>query len=578
MRRRVRLSAMLAATSLALLSVLTIARAQQATPAASPQSSKPEPTQTPGRAPQLRATTRLVQISVIVNDQHGDPIAGLTKDDFELLVDRKPQQIGLFSEETNLPPATSAPPLPPNVYSNRLQQRTIPANLTVILLDELNTDFADKTFARTQVSGFLKHIQPQDHVALYRLAGTLRVLQDFNSDPASLRAALDNLRGDPSRQLANSQPDDPSLTNPNRSTPAGTTSDREAFRAAFAQREANDSGTDRVHATIAALLAIAHHVGGLPGRKNLVWVSSTFPFSLGYDRFNLNWENDTGVSFGRDIETAARALTNANVAVYPVDARGLIGDAMKATREIEFPTSGTLAEQFGPPAGEFDTMKILAARTGGRAFYNTNNISGAVRRALDDSRVAYTIGYYPADVKWDGSFHAIKVKVNVPNARVRSRTGYFALPDPPGTSQTVRADISQTASSQLEATGIGMLVDVTASTAPEQVLTANLHLDLRDIQMAQESGRWTGRLQSVFFLLNDRGEIVGKSDRTFHLLFEPAVYERTLKSGLSDSRRLGVAPQATQLCIVVRDAATGKLGSLLVPLTKYFHDAAKPTD
>jgi hypothetical protein len=132
-----------------------------------------------------------------------------------------------------------------------------------------------------------------------------------------------------------------------------------------------------------------------------------------------------------------------------------------------------------------------------------------------------------------------------------------------------RADISQTVSSRLEATGIGMLVDVEAA-ASERILTAKLHLDLHDIRMEQESGRWTGRVQSVFFLLNDRGEVVGKNDRTFRLLLEPAVYERTLKSGLSDSRRLRVSPEATQLCIVLRDAGTGKLGSILVPLAKYF--------
>jgi len=244
--------------------------------------------------------------------------------------------------------------------------------------------------------------------------------------------------------------------------------------------------------------------------------------------------------------------------------------------------SGASKGSPAPPnsSNDFDTgsrrpPRILAARTGGRAFYNTNNISGAIRRAIDDSRVAYTLGYYPADVKWDGSFHAIKVKVNVPDARVRSRTGYFALPDPPGTSQTVRADISQTASSQLEATGGPTCKP---PPPPQQVLTANLHLDLHDIQMAQEGGRWTGRLQSVFFLLDDRGEIVGNSDRTFRLLFEPAVYERTLKNGLSDSRRLPVTPPATQLCIVVRDADTGKLGSLLIPIAKYFHNPAKPNN
>jgi VWFA-related protein len=419
---------MLALASLTVLVLCFMASARQAHPQ--------EHAQLPQPAPSLRSTTRLVQISVVVNDHSGNPITGLTKDDFDLRVDRKPQPIYLFSVETNLPSTPSAPPLPPNSYSNRLQQRATPANVTVIMLDELNTAFTDKIFARRQVSDFLTHIQPQDHVALYRLAATLSVLQDFSSDPSTLRAALDNLRGDPSRELANSQPEDPSLTTPNPSTPAGTTYDRQAFRAAFAQRAANDSSTDRVHATIAALLAIANHLRGLPGRKNLVWISSTFPFSLGYDRFDLNWENDTGASFGRDVESAARALTHANIAVYPVDARGLIGPDVGAVREGEAPEDAAKAQELAvPPPGEFDTMKILAARTGGRAFYNSNNLSGAIRHAIDDSRFTYTLGYYPADVKWDGSFHAINVKVNVPGARVRSRTGFFALPDPPETPQ-----------------------------------------------------------------------------------------------------------------------------------------------
>jgi VWFA-related protein len=576
MHRRVKFVAMLTATSVVL--TFTIAWAQQPNCAPPSQSSNSPPSQTPDRVPSLRTTTRLVQISVLVHDGEGNPVAGLTKENFELRVDKRPQQISVFSAETNLPPAEPAEPLPPNTYSNRRPQHAIPMNLTVILLDELNTDFADKTFARKKVSQFLTEMQPQDHVALYRLTDALRVLRDFNSDPAATRAALDNLRGAPSPQLANAEPDDPSLDNPNASTPAGTSSEREAYRRAFAQREANESSADRVHATIAALLAIANHVGGLPGRKNLVWISTTFPFSLGYDRFDLNWSNDTGVSFGSDVENAARALNNANIAVYPVDARGLIGDSMKATRENEFPVASEQMESFGPPAGEFDTMKILAARTGGRAFYNSNDISGAIRRAIDDSRVTYTLGYYPADVKWDGSFHPIQVKANVPGVHVRSRTGFFALPDPPGTPLLVRGDLSQTLSSQLEATGVGMSVDVQATSAPEQVITANLHLDLHDIQMKQERSRWTGRVQSVFFLLNDRGEVLGKNDRTFRLLFEPAVYERTLRNGLSDSRRLRVGHDASQLCIVVRDTATGKLGSILIPLAKYFSSSSEPAN
>lgn len=520
------------------------------------------------RSPVLRATTRLVHINVIVNDKHGNPVPGLTKENFELLVDKQPQPIQFFSVDTNFPASEDEDPLPPNTYSNRNAQRSLPSNATVILLDELNTEAADKSFARAQVAKFLSRVQPNERVALYWLGSNLRVLHEFSGNSATLRAALAALHPEDSRLLANAQPEDPSLNNPNSSTPAGSSSSREAFRRTFAQRSANEASVDRVRATVAALIAIANHVGSLPGRKNLVWISSAFPFSLGYDRFDLDWANDTGVNFASSVEAAARSLSNADIAMYPVDARGLIGDVMTA-RESEISEPGS--EVFGePPPEQVNTMKILAERTGGLAFYNSNNLSGAIRRAIDDSRLTYTLGYYPENLKWDGSFHPIHVKVSVPGAAVRSRSGFFALSDPPKVAPTERSEVLQTASSALDSTAIRLLLDVRTVNVAERTLAVRLHLDLHEIQMEQKGLQWTGRLQSVFFLFDDHGQLISKSDRTFRLLFEPAVYQRILRNGLSDTRQLSVAPAASQLCVVVRDASNGKIGSILIPLAKYF--------
>jgi VWFA-related protein len=78
----------------------------------------------------------------------------------------------------------------------------------------------------------------------------------------------------------------------------------------------------------------------------------------------------------------------------------------------------------------FDTMDTLAEGTGGKAFYNTNDLSSSLRSAIDDSRVTYELGYYPSDVKWDGSFHTVTVELKKPDLVVRARKGYFALPEP----------------------------------------------------------------------------------------------------------------------------------------------------
>jgi VWFA-related protein len=417
-------------------------------------------------------TTRLVQINVIVNDKHGNPITGLTKEDFILLDNKQRQEIQFLSAETNLPRGHPEAPLPPDTFTNRFsEQASVPASVTVILLDALNTEFADQALTRKQVLKFLEQLRPQERVALYWLGNNLYVLNDFTSDVASLREALVRSKGESNRDLAESDVNYLTLNNPNPSIPAGVSagqpSSREAFRSAFDQRVANESTKDRVRLTVAALIAIAHHVGALNGRKNLVWVSGSFPFDLGNERFDLNWANDTGVSFSAQIDRAAQALTDADIAVYPVDARGLMGSGLNASGDYseapppEFSGEGNehLPSRVAP--GNLETMKTLAARTGGKAFYGSNDLAEGIRRAVDDSRLTYTLGFYPAGAKWDGGFHSIKVRVKRTGAEVRARSGYFALPDSAqATPRSAQAIISQTAISQLASTGIGMRVHV----------------------------------------------------------------------------------------------------------------------
>jgi hypothetical protein len=178
------------------------------------------------------------------------------------------------------------------------------------------------------------------------------------------------------------------------------------------------------------------------------------------------------------------------------------------------------------------------------------------------------------------TFHSIKVKVKTPGATVRARTGYFALPDlanaPP---KSIQALISQTAISQLDATSIGLRVHIQpASSADEQALNIDLHLDLRDIQMLQNNGLWTSTLQTDFLQINNRGEIIQGLDETLQVTLPPSAYEQALKDGLRNTRHLRILPGATQLCIVVRDTANGNLGSLSIPLRAYLTAPNKPAD
>ena len=530
--------------------------------------------------PALRVTTRLVQANVVVTDKHGNPIGGLTKEDFSLLDDKKPQEIQVFSIAANSPSVEPLPALPPDTYSNRLRDRTnVPSSVTVILLDALNTDFAEQALTRKQVLKFLEQVRPQDRVALYWLGNRLYALQESTSDVAGLREALAHSAAKSSRDLAESDPNYLSLSNPNPSAPvgvpAGPTSNRDAFRSTFDQRIANESVRNRVGLTAAALIAIAHHIGPITGRKNLVWVSGGFPFSLGQEKFDLNWENDTGMGFSGEIGRAAQALTDAGIAVYPVDARGLMGTDLTAAGDFseapppEFSTDEHLPSRTAP--GNLETMKTLAERTGGKAFYGSNDLADAIRSAIDDSRVSYTLGFYPAAATWDGRFHTIKVRVKVPGAQVRARTGYFALPDsanaPPKSAERL---IAQTAAGQLEATAIGMRVEVQrAGGGGDRLVDIHLHLDPHEIEIQQVNGSWTGRLQTVFLQMDSHGKIVDALDETLQIKLPQGTYEKALKGGIRNTKRLRVAAGASELRIVLRDPENGNLGSLAVPLDNY---------
>lgn len=515
--------------------------------------------------PAIRATTRLVQVSVVVHDKRGEPIRDLTQNDFVLLDEKKPQEIRIFSVETNAVPVQPPPALPPDTFTNRIQRRgNVPTSITVILFDGLNTQITDQAYAKQQVVKFIeKQVHPQDRVAIYSLGRDLRILHDFTNDASSLLAALASYRGRetplPNASVAQIS-DNP---NPNIA----------AFLNNAYQREANFFTESRVHQTIEALIAIANHVGTLPGRKNLIWVSATFPFTVGYDNLEARGFDNKEL-FADDIETAARALTNANVSVYPVDARGLIAPDTGATRQIGSPFGNARTAQErafrAPSTANFDTMNMLADRTGGRAFYNRNDIWGAIRDAIDDSRVTYEIGYYPQGIEWNGKFREIKVEVKRPGAHVRARKGYFALPEPKLTPQLRQAIIALSAKSPLEPTGIGITTAVQKLPGAEKKLRTITRFDLHDFAMQMQDGHWNGIVDSVILQLDNQGQIINASDKTFRLHLEPALYEKYLKEGVTNTEEVAVLPNTIELRIMMRDGVTGTIGGLNLPLAKYF--------
>lgn len=542
-------------------------------PAAAAQSPKP-PEQEPTTV--IRSATRLVQVSVVVLDRQGKPVTGLTRDDFELFENGKPQRIDEFTAFTHVATVEETPAVaPPNIYTNRggVQAR-IAGTVSVVLLDGLNTRIEDQQNAKKQVVKFLEQLQPNDRVALYTLGSSLQVLHDFTRDTAQLLAELKKFRGRSPVEIEGAIP----------YKPAGTPED-EAIGTWLREaetREGNFLEQTRVERTLEALEAIAAHLARLPGRKNLLWVSGGFPFSFGQEDLpSQNVLSAEKRQFFGEMERTARALNDANVVLYPVDARGLIGafpdpnfnqaGAVTGRSRRSFgggyepvrPTIVSLADT-GPTV---ETMKVLAERTGGRAFYNSNDIRSALRRAVEETRETYELGFYPTHGKWDGSFRELKVRVHRSGVEVRHRKGYLASANPPGTDEDRATLLASAARSPLDATAIGVSVRLNANQNPtDSPRKFEIILDSKDLILRQEEGRWLGKVRLLLARKKADGSVAGWETHTLSLRLTQASYDKVLGEGFHLDGQLLVEPEVRELRVVVCDDTTGAMGSVSVPL------------
>ena len=505
--------------------------------------------------PAFRTATRLVQVNVVAHDRDGRVVADLARGDFKLYEDGKEQPIELFSIESDRAAAPPAPSAATNTFSNRLEGRA-GAAVTVILFDRLNTRFEDQAQARDQMVKFLGQIQRDDRVALYVLeSATVRVLHDFTSDATSLLRALSRYRGQTSGELAASEEQVPDSA---RTGDAAEDAAMEAFLKAGTEMVAAEFTRRRVESTTSALEAIANHLAGVRGRKNLIWVSSGFPLVIVDERGNQQ-------TASRDVSSATRAVNNANIAIYPVDARGLVG-AFSSPLGARTPAFTTLTTV----RANTDAMQTLADATGGRAFFNTNDIGGAVRRAVDDGRLTYVLGYYPSHGRWDGRFREIKVKVSRPGVDIRHRKGYLALPAQRNAASRKDA-LLDVLRSPLDATSIGLTAHIarieTQGLASDEVNVA-IHVDPAAVTLEKVGDFWEGAFDLVIAQSASDGTFVKNLDTTVSLRLPADTRDQMIKEGLTVNRKIALRGGASRCQIVVRDVATGAIGSVIIPSDK----------
>jgi len=538
---------------------VSTAQASKTVPRAREQPAPPEP------SPVIRVTTRLVEVHVVVHDRKGKPVPGLTPEDFVLLDEGKPQRITSFSVESSQP--SPAPPAssPPDVFSNSLQRGSDrPVTATVVLFDKLNTRSENQNYAKSELLKFLKKTGPLERVAIYVLEGRLRVLVDFTGDRDTLTRSLAQVHGQKSSELDASEP-----------------ARAETMTAKFKWVEREMARTDTSIATLAtqaraentlrALEAIGQHLSRVPGRKKLIWISDAFPVTVGGDASDLLSKGGRGkglpaavaVNMSAQMARTARILTDANVAVYPVEARGLSGVAAADAADAA-PVEAVEGDTSMPSSvlQAWRTMEALAEDTGGTAYHGSNDISASIRQAFEDSGTVYVLGYAPSNNEWDGKFRRIEVRAEPGGLKLRYRRGYFAVSANEETGEQRDTALLAASSIPLDATGIGLTARVTLPEPSEShQWKAAITVDARDISLETADAYWLGALDLLFVQRASDGKELSliKSELPIH--WEKRSYDTHLADGIRLIQLLNIVPAASQLRIVVRDRRSGKLKS-----------------
>jgi VWFA-related protein len=532
----------------------------------------------------LKATTRLVVLDVVATDKKGNAVTDLERGDITVLEDGDEQQIRVFSfQQPAVHSAAAAPQpaftLPPNVFTN-VPRYSGSSALNVVLLDGLNTTLPHQAYVRDQMVHYLEKMPEGQPVAIYMLGSKLTLLQDFTTDPAVLREVMKRLKGKISPLLDNPGGGPEAELLPAGLADSGMLPDQMLQSMMRFEQERTSFQTDlRVNYTLAALSSIARALSGYAGRKNLIWISEAFPISIDP---NMELTNDVFAgtrNYGAEIAATAETLIDAQVAIYPIDARGLMAPSV-------FDASNTGRDKFGRSMGAdprrmqtalsnesaqlqavHGTMQDMAERTGGKAFYNRNDIDGAIRRSIDDGSTYYTLAYYPTNKDWNGKFRKIHMSVNRPGVKLRHRLGYYAV-DP-------KVFVEQNKRQQATLFGEALNLDSPISTGlkfqaevvPPSEKTDNevlvqFALDAQAISFdAQSDGLQHATVDCVVQAYTDKGKFIKTNASTVNASLKPDTYTKVMRGGFPCKQTIALPAGNYLLRLGVRDDRTGLMGT-----------------
>ncbi|MFZ0661273.1 MAG: VWA domain-containing protein [Acidobacteriaceae bacterium] len=375
--------------------------------------------QTPGVAQTpaftLKASVNRVLVDVVVTDAHGNPVHGLTKSDFTVAEDGVPQKMLAFDAHDFDQMAYVPPKMPALPADSFVNLPTTPERgpLYLLLYDLVNIPQQYQVVARAQLVKFIKNKPAGARFAILVSSDGIHVVQGFTADKQKLLAAVD---------------------------PNGS---RAHVPSVFLMGPNFGEG-DKL-ATMARLNSIARYLAPMPGRKNLIWFSAEFPLSLFPN-------SDDTESYRTEIKKTLNLLADNQIAVYPVDASGVVtyeayappedsggpgiinddrqkGLTVPGSSKAAPPAKGGKGPGYSLLGASYMTQDEIAKMTGGEAVYSSNDITGALEKVTENGGNYYTLSYSPTNRNFDGGLRHIEVKLTEGKYHLTYRRAYYGLPD-----------------------------------------------------------------------------------------------------------------------------------------------------
>ena len=547
-----------ASAALSLFVVFPLLAQQPAPPPPQPQApSDQRPSVT------FRVEVNYVEIDAIVTDAQGNFVRDLTKDDFEVVEEGKPQDLSVLSmvdipiERTDAP-LFSPTAIEPDVRSN---VKEFNGRVFVLVLDDLQTHFGRSVRVRQAAKLFVeRYLGANDIAAIVQTGARKDGAQEFTSNHTLLLKAINTFAGQKLRSATLDKIDDYYMQR--ETNPGAVPRDLSEAERAFKARN-----------TLSTLRQVADYLAGVRGRRKAVVY-----FSEGID---YDIDNTIGNRYASDLRdemlAAIAAATRANVSFYGVDPRGLSGLSDEGIEITAVPNDPTLGLGYASLSDELrrsqDSLRTISEETGGFAAVNRNDFREAFGHIIQDNSGYYLLGYYSSDTRRDGRFRRVQVRVKRPGLTVRARKGYTA-PKGKAQSTTTLANtktsppLREALDSPIPISGLPLSVFAAPfkGTAPNASIAVTIEVEGRGLSFAEQNGLFADDVEISVIAIDRDAKIKDGGRDLVQLKLKPQTREAVARAGIRISRRLELPPGNFQLRVGVRDGGTGATGSVLYDL------------